>query len=212
MAGEDPKDDQATEQPKEEPNDPVALKPLKEAPTDGDEVAVLETAKGTIVVMFYPDRAPNHVKNFIELAKSGFYDGTRFHRTIRGFMIQGGDPSSKDIDASATWGMGGNVVDGVEKTLEAEFNDIDHKAGVLSMARSGSPDSASSQFYIVHEDSPHLNFQYTAFGKVVSGMEVVDEIADTPVKDDNGTVYPKYAVVLKKVTIKTWPLDETKKD
>lgn len=184
----------------------AALAPLKEAPADGDEVAVLETGKGKIVLMFYPERAPKHVENFKALVKSGFYDGTRFHRTIKGFMIQGGDPLSKNTDNSANWGTGGNVVDGKEKNVVAEFNDIDHVRGILSMARSQDPNSASSQFFIVHADSAFLNGQYTAFGKAIEGMDVVDEIARTPVKDENGTVYPTRAVLLKKATIEVWPL------
>ncbi len=208
MAGEEPKKDNAAPPVTNETKPPVALAPLKDMPSDSEEVAVLETEKGTIVVMFYPDRAPKHVENFKNLVKSGFYDGTRFHRCIPGFMIQGGDPSSKDKSKAATWGMGGNVVNGKEQMVQAEFNDISHKRGILSMARSQDPNSASSQFFIMHGDNIGLNGQYTAFGKAIRGLDVVDKIVVSPLKDvEGGTVYPDYAVVLKKATIKTWPID-----
>lgn len=180
---------------------------LKEQPADGDEVAVLETDKGRIVLMFYPEKAPKHVENFKTLVKSGFYNGTRFHRCIPGFMIQGGDPNSKDIKKAATWGMGGNVQNGAEVTVPAEFNNIKHVRGTLSMARGGDPNSASSQFFIMHDAYPSLDGGYSAFGKAITGLEVVDEIVNTPLKDiENGGVFPTRAVVLKSATIETWPL------
>ncbi|PKL51481.1 MAG: peptidylprolyl isomerase [Nitrospira bacterium HGW-Nitrospira-1] len=132
--------------------------------------AILETTFGNIEVRFFPDVAPNHVNNFIELAKRGFYDGTTFHRVIPGFMIQGGDPNSKDHD-KAKHGMGGPG-----HTVKAEFNNKPHKRGILSMARSASPDSAGSQFFICVADAPFLDKQYTAFGEVVSGIEAADKI------------------------------------
>ena len=132
--------------------------------------AVIETRLGNVELKFFPDVAPNHVNNFIELAKKGFYDGTTFHRVIPGFMIQGGDPNSKSQDKSSH-GMGGPGY-----TVKAEFNDKPHKRGTLSMARSGHPDSAGSQFFICVADAPFLNKQYTVFGEVVSGMDVVDKI------------------------------------
>ena len=132
--------------------------------------AVIETKLGNVELKFFPDVAPNHVNNFIELAKKGFYDGTTFHRVIPGFMIQGGDPNSKSQDKSSH-GMGGPGY-----TVKAEFNDKPHKRGTLSMARSGHPDSAGSQFFICVADAPFLNKQYTVFGEVVSGMDVVDKI------------------------------------
>lgn len=182
--------------------------PVKEAPADGDDVAIIDTDKGKIVLMFYPERAPKHVENFIALANAKFYDGTRFHRCIPGFMIQGGDPKSKDLDASSEWGTGGNIVDGAEKTLEAEFNDISHERGIVSMARSQDPNSASSQFFIMHQANSGLNGQYSVFGKVVSGLEVVDAIVATGPEDPNlnGSVEPKKAVVVKSVTIAKWPV------
>ncbi len=208
MAGDDPNAKKPPVVTK--PADPVpsSLSPLKDAPSDGDEVAVLETAKGTIVLMFYPERAPKHVENFKNLVKSGFYDGTRFHRCIPEFMIQGGDPNSKEMKRAGEWGTGGNVVNGKENMVQAEFNDINHVRGILSMARSQDPNSASSQFFIMHGANSGLNGQYTAFGKAVRGMDVVDKIVVQPLKDEMaGTVFPEYAVVLKKATIKTWPID-----
>lgn len=127
---------------------------------------------GEIVLKFYPDVAPNHVKNFIKLAKEKFYDGTTFHRVIPGFMIQGGDPNSKSQDRS-THGMGGPG-----HRVKAEFNSKPHKRGVLSMARANDPDSAGSQFFICVSDSLFLDGKYTAFGEVVSGMHVVDTIVN----------------------------------
>ena len=136
--------------------------------------AVIETKFGNIELKFFPDIAPNHVNNFIELAKKGFYDGTTFHRVIPGFMIQGGDPNSKDPDKSKH-GMGGPG-----HTVKAEFNSKPHKRGILSMARSANPDSAGSQFFICVADAPSLDRQYTVFGEVVSGMDVVDKIVNQP--------------------------------
>lgn len=143
-----------------------------------DTKAIIETKFGNIELEFFPDVAPNHVDNFIELAKKGFYDGTTFHRVIPGFMIQGGDPNSKNHDKS-THGMGGPGY-----ALKAEFNDKPHKRGALSMARAASPDSAGSQFFICVADSPFLDRQYTVFGEVVSGMDVVDKIVSQP-RDGN---------------------------
>ncbi len=136
--------------------------------------AEIITKYGTIVLKFFPDVAPNHVDNFIELAKKGFYNGTIFHRVIPGFMIQGGDPNTKGPDTS-TYGMGGPGY-----TLKAEFNKRPHVRGTLSMARSGHPDSAGSQFFICVADAPFLNGNYTVFGEVVSGMDVADKIANLP--------------------------------
>lgn len=136
--------------------------------------AVIETKFGNIELKFFPDVAPNHVKNFIDLAKKGFYDGTTFHRVIPGFMIQGGDPNSKSPDRSRH-GMGGPGYQ-----LKAEFNNKPHKKGTLSMARSASPDSAGSQFFICVADAPFLNNQYTVFGEVTSGMDVADKIVNQP--------------------------------
>ena len=138
------------------------------------EIAVIETKFGKIEVEFFEDKAPGHVKNFKDLAKKGFYDGTIFHRVIPGFMIQGGDPNTKSDDRS-NHGMGGPGY-----SIKAEFNDTPHKRGILSMARSQDPNSAGSQFYIVVKDSAFLDGQYTAFGKVLSGMTVADQIVNAP--------------------------------
>ncbi|KWT95140.1 peptidylprolyl isomerase [Candidatus Magnetominusculus xianensis] len=136
--------------------------------------AVIETTFGSINLKFYPEIAPNHVRNFIELAEKGFYNGTTFHRVIPGFMIQGGDPNTKDHD-KMTHGMGGPGY-----TVKAEFNNKQHKRGILSMARAQHPDSAGSQFFICAADSPFLDGQYTVFGEVVTGMDVVDKIVSAP--------------------------------
>ena len=131
---------------------------------------VIETKFGNIELKLFPDVAPGHVDNFLKLAKSGFYDGTVFHRVIPGFMIQGGDPNSKESDRSIH-GTGGPGY-----SIKAEFNEKPHVRGVLSMARSSDPDSAGSQFFIVVKESSFLNNQYTVFGEVVSGLDVVDKI------------------------------------
>jgi len=136
--------------------------------------AVIETKFGNIELRFFPEKAPNHVNNFIELAKKGFYEGTTFHRVIPGFMIQGGDPNSKSTDKSRH-GTGSPGY-----SIKAEFNDKLHKRGVLSMARSANPDSAGSQFFICVADSSFLDRQYTVFGEVVSGMEAADKIVNQP--------------------------------
>ena len=136
--------------------------------------AVIETTFGEIEITFFHHKAPKHVENFVKLAGEGFYDGTIFHRVIPGFMIQGGDPNTKGDDESS-YGTGGPGY-----TVDAEFSDISHKRGILSMARSQDPDSAGSQFFIVVKDSTFLDNQYTVFGEVTSGMEVVDKIVDLP--------------------------------
>ena len=147
---------------------------LLTAVVSAQEIAVIETKFGKIEVEFFEDKAPGHVKNFKDLAKKGFYDGTIFHRVIPGFMIQGGDPNTKSDDRS-NHGMGGPGY-----SIKAEFNDTPHKRGILSMARSKDPNSAGSQFYIVVKDSAFLDGQYTAFGKVLSGMTVADQIVNAP--------------------------------
>jgi peptidyl-prolyl cis-trans isomerase B (cyclophilin B) len=136
--------------------------------------AVIETKFGAVELKFFPDLAPKHTNNFIELAKKGFYDNTTFHRVIPGFMIQGGDPNSRNPDKSSH-GMGGPG-----HTVKAEFSEKPHKRGILSMARSANPDSAGSQFFICVKDSSFLDRQYTVFGEVVSGMDVVDQIVCQP--------------------------------
>jgi peptidyl-prolyl cis-trans isomerase B (cyclophilin B) len=138
--------------------------------------AVLQTRLGEIEIEFFPDKAPGHVKNFLDLARKGFYDGTTFHRVIPGFMIQGGDPNTRDPKASRSQhGTGGPG-----HTVKAEFNDTSHKRGIVSMARAQDPDSAGSQFFIVVKDSPYLDRNYTAFAQVVRGIEVADKIVNLP--------------------------------
>ncbi|PIF02912.1 MAG: peptidylprolyl isomerase [Desulfococcus sp.] len=145
--------------------------------------ATIKTDFGEITLKFFPEKAPNHVDAFLKLAESGFYDGTTFHRVIPGFMIQGGDPKSRMPDRRVH-GTGGP-----EYYLKAEFNDIPHKKGILSMARAGQPDSAGSQFFICVKDAPFLDGKYTVFGEVVEGMDVAETIVsqkrdarDNPIK------------------------------
>ena len=140
----------------------------------GETKAVIETKFGNMELQFFPDVAPNHVKNFIDLAKKGFYDGTLFHRVIPGFMIQGGDPNTRNPDRSKH-GTGGPGY-----TVKAEFSDKPHKKGTLSMARATDPNSAGSQFFICVAPASFLDKQYTVFGEVVSGMEVADKIVSQP--------------------------------
>lgn len=137
--------------------------------------ATIKTKFGDMEVTFFPQQAPKHVENFLNLAKSGFYNGTIFHRVIPGFMIQGGDPNTKDPNKPETYGMGGP-----KERVNAEFNDIPHTRGILSMARSNDPNSAGSQFFIVVKDANFLDGQYTVFGKVVKGIEVADKIVNLP--------------------------------
>ena len=156
------------------------------------ENAVIETKFGSIELEFFEGKAPGHVKNFKDLAKKGFYDGTTFHRVIKGFMIQGGDPNSKNVDRSMH-GMGGP-----NYTIKAEFNDTPHDRGILSMARSSDPNSAGSQFFIVVKDSHFLDNKYTVFGKVVKGMDVVDKIV---FEETDSVDNPLEKVVMKSVKI-----------
>jgi peptidyl-prolyl cis-trans isomerase B (cyclophilin B) len=139
------------------------------------EVAILTTTAGEMVLEFWPDVAPRHVDNFKKLAEQGFYDGTCFHRVIKGFMIQGGDPLTKDDSNQRAWGTGDPGY-----KIKAEFNDKPHVRGVLSMARSSDPDSAGSQFFICHAVADSLDGKYTAFGKLIKGDDVLEKIATTP--------------------------------
>ncbi len=137
--------------------------------------AVIKTKLGDIEIKFLPEVAPKHVENFIKLAKSGFYNGTIFHRAIPGFMIQGGDPNTKDSLKKDAYGQGGPG-----HNVKAEFSDLPHKRGVVSMARAQDPDSAGSQFFIVVEESRFLDRKYTIFGEVVKGIGVADKIVALP--------------------------------
>lgn len=151
-----------------------AKTPAAKAATAGEEVAILETSRGRMVVEFWEKDAPKTVANFKKLARQGFYDGTGFHRIIRGFMIQAGDPKSKNPKAPdlGTGDPGYKIPD--------EFSARNHVKGVLSMANSGTPNSAGSQFFIMHATQPHLDGKYTAFGKLIEGMSVLDAIANSP--------------------------------
>jgi len=148
----------------------IALTPARAA---DKEVAVLKTSAGEMVVEFWPDVAPKTVANFLKLAKSGFYDGTAFHRIIKGFMIQGGDPLTKDPSQEAAWGTGH-----ADERVKAEFNDRHHELGVISMARAADPDSASCQFFICLGATPQLDGKYTAFGKLIKGEDVLRKLGD----------------------------------
>jgi peptidyl-prolyl cis-trans isomerase B (cyclophilin B) len=156
-----------SEDKKEEKKDTAAMSEPK-------EVAVIKTSEGEMVAEFWPDVAPKTVENFKKLAKSGFYDGTAFHRVIKGFMIQGGDPLTKDESKKSSWGTGDPGY-----KIKAEFNKKSHERGVLSMARSQDPDSAGSQFFICHGAPKFLDGQYTAFGKLIKGDDVLEKIATT---------------------------------
>ena len=138
------------------------------------EVALIKTTEGDMVAEFWTDAAPKTIENFKTLAKKGFYDGTAFHRVIKGFMIQGGDPKTKDPALEPEWGTGDPGY-----KINAEFNDHPHVRGVLSMARSQSPDSAGSQFFICHGSPSFLDHQYTTFGKLIKGDDVLEKIATT---------------------------------
>jgi len=141
-----------------------------------NEVAIIKTSEGDMVVQFWNDAAPSTIENFKKLARSGFYDGTIFHRIVKGFMIQGGDPNSKDPAKESSYGEGGPGY-----KIKAEFNDRSHERGVISMARSSDPDSAGSQFFICLASVPRLDHQYTTFGKLIEGDEILGKIGDTPV-------------------------------
>ena len=150
-------------------------------PPDPRPRAIIKTRFGEMELKLYPDLAPNHVENFIKLAKSGFYNGTIFHRVIPGFMIQGGDPNTKYSLRKDTFGQGGPKDEkGDPILLKAEFSDTPHKRGIVSMARAGEPDTAGSQFFIVVEDSFFLDRKYTVFGEVARGLGVADKIANLP--------------------------------
>ena len=146
------------------------------AATETKEVAVFKTSEGELVAEFWSDVAPKTVENFKKLAKSGFYDGTAFHRIIKGFMAQGGDPLTKDASKEAMWGTGDPGY-----KIDAEFSEKKHVRGVLSMARSQDPNSAGSQFFLCFGPTPQLDGKYTAFGKVIKGDAVLDKLANVPV-------------------------------
>jgi len=169
------------------------------------EVAVLKTSAGEMVAEFWPEVAPKTVENFKKLARSGFYDGTAFHRIIKGFMIQGGDPNTKDPSKESSYGIGGPGY-----SVPAEFNDRQHVRGVLSMARSADPNSAGSQFFICLGTRPSLDHQYTTFGKVIKGLDVLDKIGDTPVVRSNTGEMSKPSTRIALESVKIVPADSVK--
>ena len=153
-------------------------------PPDPRPKAVIKTKYGEMEMKFLPELAPKHVDNFIKLAKSGFYNGTIFHRVIPGFMIQGGDPNTKNSLRKDTFGQGGPKDEkGNPILLKAEFTDTPHKRGIVSMARANEPDTAGSQFFIVVEDSFFLDRKYTVFGEVIKGLGIADKIVALPRND-----------------------------
>jgi peptidyl-prolyl cis-trans isomerase B (cyclophilin B) len=170
-----------------------------------NEVAVIKTSEGDMVVQFWTDAAPDTIENFKKLARQGFYDGTIFHRIVKEFMIQGGDPNSKDPAKENSYGQGGPGYN-----VKAEFNDHSHDRGVISMARSSDPDSAGSQFFICLAPVHRLDHQYTTFGKLIKGQDVLEKIGDIPVtKNSTGEPSkPTKRVVIE--SIKIVPADSVK--
>jgi len=170
-----------------------------------NEVAVIKTNEGEMVVQFWPDAAPNTVENFKKLARQGFYDGTIFHRIVKGFTIQGGDPNSKDPAKENSYGEGGPGYN-----IKAEFNDHAHDRGVISMARGPDPDSGGSQFFICLAPVHRLDHQYTTFGKLIKGQNVLEKIGDTPVTRNSmgEPSKPTKRIVIE--SIKIVPVDSVK--
>ena len=164
----------------------------------GNEVAVIKTSEGDMVVQFWTDAAPNTIENFKKLARAEFYNGTIFHRIVKGFMIQGGDPNSKDPAKENRYGEGGPGY-----KIKAEFNDHPHERGVISMAREPDPESAGSQFFICLGPVPRLDHQYTTFGKLIKGDDVLGRIGDTPVTRNSmgENSKPTTRVVIEKIDI-----------
>jgi len=174
VAGAASADDAATKAPAAKAAKPAAKAMKPAAKATADEVGILDTSKGRMVVEFWEKDAPQTVANFKKLARQGYYDGTGFHRIIKNFMIQGGDPKSKNPSATDL-GTGGPGY-----TIKDEFNSHPHVKGVLSMANTGTPNSAGSQFFVMHGTAPSLDGHYTAFGHLISGMDVLDKIANSP--------------------------------
>jgi len=184
----DPYNEVVTNEEKFSINTPMSNTSMKS--TNESKLAILDTSQGPITMEFFPDVAPMTVSNFEKLAESGFYNGTVFHRIVKGFVIQGGDPNTKNSTDTAAWGTGDPGY-----KIKAEFNNIQHNRGIVSMARSSDPDSAGSQFFIVLNDSRFLDNQYTAFGKVIDGMDAVDKIAALPTIQNDQPQDPNLAKI-----------------
>ena len=179
----------------------------KETPMNAsNEVAVIKTSEGEMVVEFWKDAAPNTIENFKKLARSGFFDGTTFHRIVKGFMIQGGDPNTKNPAKENSYGTGGPGY-----KIKAEFNDHSHDRGVVSMARETDPDSAGSQFFICLGNVRRLDHQYTTFGKVIKGDDVLGKIGNTPVGRSSSGEMSKPTKRVTIESIKIVPADSVKK-
>ena len=187
-----------SEDKKEEKKDTAAM-------SDQKEVAVFKTSEGEMVAEFWSDVAPNTVENFKKLARSGFYDGTAFHRIIKGFMAQGGDPLTKDPSKESRWGTGDPGY-----KIKAEFNKKLHERGVLSMARSADPDSAGSQFFLCFGRASSLDGQYTAFGKIIKGDDVLDKLANVPVTRSSSGENSKPVNRVALESVKIVPADSVK--
>jgi peptidyl-prolyl cis-trans isomerase B (cyclophilin B) len=178
----------------------------KPSPTPmSNEVAIIKTTEGDMTIEFWSDVAPNTVENFKKLAKQGFYNGTAFHRIIKGFMIQGGDPLTKDPSMEARWGSGDPGY-----KIKAEFNAKSHQRGVISMARSNDPDSAGCQFFICLGNASFLDGKYTAFGHVIKGDDVLGKIGDTPVKMGSGGEASKPTKRVEVKSVDIVPAEEAK--
>jgi len=175
------------------------------SPSTHNEVAVIKTSEGEMVAEFWSDVAPETVENFKKLAREGFYDGTAFHRIVKGFMIQGGDPLTKDLSKESRWGTGDPGY-----KIKAEFNEKLHEKGVLSMARSADPNSAGSQFFLMLGRAPHLDRQYTGFGKLIKGDEVLTKIGETEVTMSGGGERSKPTKRIEVESIKIVPADSVK--
>jgi peptidyl-prolyl cis-trans isomerase B (cyclophilin B) len=172
---------------------------------DSNEVAVIKTSEGEMVVQFWADAAPQTIENFKKLARSGFYDGTIFHRIVKGFMIQGGDPLTKDAKKENSYGTGGPGY-----KIKGEFNDHPHDRGVLSMAREDDPDSGGSQFFICLANVSRLDHRYATFGKLIKGDDVLGKIGDTPVTKNSGGEMSKPTKRVVVESIKIVPADSVK--
>ena len=182
---------------------------------NGNEIAIIKTSKGDIRVELHGNDAPIHVGNFVELAQKGFYDTLKFHRYVPGFVIQGGCPNTRPLDSEQVKAAEGNPFAGLGTggpgyTIRGEFsqngfhNPLNHEAGVLSMARAMHPDSAGSQFFIMHKAAPHLDGAYAAFGKVTDGLDVVNKIAETDTDWNDAPLDPQ---VIRTITVDTFGVD-----